>query len=50
MVPTLFHYNDVYNDLAIQWVRPADVASVGAGDAGWEVPVAEVDGIGDEVL
>lgn len=49
-MPTSFQYNDVYNDLAFQWVQPADVASVGEGDLGWKVPLAEVDGVGDEVL
>lgn len=50
LLPNSFHYNDVYNDLAIQWVRPADVALVGSSEKGWEEPVAEIDGIGDEVL
>lgn len=48
LVPTQFQYNDVYNDLAIQWVAAADVAKV--GEVGWEAPEADAEGAGDEVL
>lgn len=49
-VPISFAYNDVYNDLSFQWIPSKRIASVGAGENGWDVPLADEEGAGDEVL